>query len=434
MIRYVLGFLGAGMCATAFAAYTNASPPPGIRSSGGALYASAAANGPWVNGAASGNVTVNVGGRLITAPARWRMAANAGRFIIQQAALHPAVRTAAFIAWIAEGGFAWDRPGLPGWSQVPPPSSCLTGNYPDGNACLPVGESLAICSAWAAGVLGIPGTTCEIAAGNPNVVIMRRGDNGNPHTSWGVGYVNNPGGGPAVAVPSTDIENWGDDNPPPDEVPNSVPQAVPSFNPDGTPGPGAIPIEIPPTIQPGEAPDYAPEPRRYPGGDPYLDPTPDPPVWREPYNDVWPSPTPGWPWRVDVRPGSRTSPGDDPAPVPIPPTGEPISGGSPTPSEQVQLCEAFPDISACQPLGTPPDASPAGNVENRELEIENGPIFGPENAACPAPRIINTGLAGPIEFSYEGACMFADGIRPVVVGLAFLASVLMFFGIGKRED
>lgn len=87
-----------------------------------------------------------------------------------------------------QGGLVRDAgvAGQQGTSTV----QCFTGNYPDGNACLPIGESMAICSAWAAGVLGIAGTTCQLAEGSSTLVLMVRGDNGNVHTSWGAGYQN----------------------------------------------------------------------------------------------------------------------------------------------------------------------------------------------------------------------------------------------------
>ena len=96
------------------------------------------------------------------------------------------------------------------------------------------------------------------------------------------------------------------------------------------------------------------------------------------------------------------------------------------------MCEDNPDASACQPLGEPPEA---GVIPTQDVPLSmDSPVsFGPSTAACPAPRVINTQLAGTLEFSYEGACMFADGIRPIVVGLAYLAAIMSFFGIGSRE-
>lgn len=430
------------LCFPAHAAYTNATPPPGVTVVNGQSWLSPGASvTPATGPNVTGGVGVNVGGRVITAPARWRFATNAGRYIVRGATLHPAIRGAAIVTnWLALGNFAVDAAG--GWTRTQYCYSMSTfpGDFPTG--CRASAEALAQeYVTWSnrnscpggvpAGVLAYCNTFtgCSPAANNGSTCTYQGVRSYDGHTVNGNIDVIRVGNGQPQAVPSTDVENWGDTQPPPEDWPQGVPSApqVPG-DPEGLPG--AIPMD-PPTIQPGDAPDFPPEPRRYPNGDPYAIPGTDPQIWREPVVDVRPTPAPGQPYRVDVRPGTI----DSPSPTPTPAEGVDIpSGGSAPNPEAVQLCEAFPDISACQQLGEPPGNGISPPLDDRTLTIPDGPTFGPENAACPPDRTINTGAAGALTFSWQGACMFADGVRPVVVGLAFLGSVLMFFGIGKRDD
>lgn len=436
LLRCILLLLLLGQ-QVAHAAYTNAVPPVGTQAVGSQWYA-AANGGSWLNGATARSATINVGGRIITAPARMRMAANAGRYIIQAATLHPLVRTAAVLSWLAVGGFSWDD--VLGWRRTQGPylwvvytSGTWTGEVPM-EGCLD-GLQLALPSTQYAEFLSLTFSTETNA--QCRRVIKRVSDDAildDNNYYRGMERQANPNAGTPVAVPSTDVQDWGDANPPPDSVPNSIPLMPPVSDPGpGEPAlPGHVPIESPPIINPSEDPIPVPVPWQIPSGDPYLVPGSSPEVWRQPTIQIRPSPTDAEPWRVDVRPGSVDSPTNSP----IPDEGEaiPETGGGPVPDPQQQLCDAFPDIAACAPLGMPEDTAVAPPTEDRSFEIPTGPTFGPENAACPADRAMVTGLVGTLYFSWEGACMFADGVRPVVVGLAMLASILMFFGIGKRSD
>jgi hypothetical protein len=101
-------------------------------------------------------------------------------------------------------------------------------------------------------------------------------------------------------------------------------------------------------------------------------------------------------------------------------------------AESGDMCKSNPDAAGCLPLGTPAAAA-AIPVVDTPASMDERVTFGAENAACPANRSLETTLAGTLQFSWEGPCMFADGIRPVVVGLAYLAAALSFFGLGRRD-
>ncbi|MCF7521962.1 hypothetical protein L4G92_07880 [Neisseria sp. ZJ106] len=84
------------------------------------------------------------------------------------------------------------------------------------------------------------------------------------------------------------------------------------------------------------------------------------------------------------------------------------------------LCEAFPNISACQELG---------NVEERDIEIpeqqvrlELNPIdrFN-QSAACPSPKTFELGLLGSFEVSYEVPCQVATLLRPILILITILS-------------
>lgn len=257
-------------------------------------------------------------------------------------------------------------------------------------------------------------------------------------------------------------------------MPDSVPPEV------GVP----LPVEMP-SINPIPYPAGQPAPVFIPTGNPVWDPVRQ--KWIQPGIRVVPSPTPSEKWRVDLQPYEVerpvTNPNTDPNRDPFTPNGDPVPlkdpdpdpfkpGGQPgdkldptpkpgqvinqttqniinqvtnsttnnnnpsspsTPQTEKQpaLCEVFPDIAACQKLGSPGAPSNVPN-QSKSLIVQPESGFGPSNGSCPADR--NMTLIGtPVSLSWAPICAMATGIRPVVVALAYLAAALSFLGLSRKE-
>jgi hypothetical protein len=100
-------------------------------------------------------------------------------------------------------------------------------------------------------------------------------------------------------------------------------------------------------------------------------------------------------------------------------------------TESVNQCKLNPDSAACQELGEAPadDVIPTQVVPFSITPVSG---FGPSTAACPAARSLSLSF-GTISMPYDALCTFADGIRPVVIAMAWLGAIFTFMGISRRE-
>lgn len=105
-----------------------------------------------------------------------------------------------------------------------------------------------------------------------------------------------------------------------------------------------------------------------------------------------------------------------------------VSGGGGSPSNG---CLAGDQTAGCSKLGSAPGVTPVANV-NKPMTITKDTGWGPENGSCPAPRAMNFSFA-TINMPFDLLCQFASGIRPLVLGLAYLGAAFTFFGIGRRS-
>lgn len=109
-------------------------------------------------------------------------------------------------------------------------------------------------------------------------------------------------------------------------------------------------------------------------------------------------------------------------------TAEP-AGDPPPPEEPFDLCIEHPDASGCAPFGTPEPAAPL-DTEDRTVSVT------PEMTAagsCPSPQAFT--IAGKsFQLKYDGACSFATGIRPVVLGVAWLSAFVFLFSMGRAQS
>lgn len=212
--------------------------------------------------------------------------------------------------------------------------------------------------------------------------------------------------------------------------PKPMPERVPLELPPGTP----LPVD-PPVINPEPGPNPQPRPRFVPTGDPVQNPNYDPNAQPSPENQpyiqpgvrVKPSPTPQEPLRVDLEPVNVPKPTPDPTPETD--TTEP--GTQPKPEDQQSLCEKHPDIVACQKLGElQPETLQTKTVT---LTIERSDGFGPSTGTCPAPKTA-TIMGKQVAFQWDLLCDFASGIRPLLIGFAYLSAALAFMGLTRRGD
>lgn len=451
MLRVFVGLFAFVLSGPAFAGFAQTSAPAGWGGSPSQWTFNPPANSPWANGSAAGGVTQNVGGRAINMPAAMRMAANAGSYAAKAARITPGgIITAAVAAWLLEEGISWvadhwqsaNGPVSNGTYYCVPNSNCAAGTT---NRWASMEEAIqAFKTALCAGKTGcvvtetwkgyapVSGNTGSITEGagfnwtrtangyspltgqNRWTAVCPGGGNYLRWTSWSTPYTCS--GQTQESAPATDTD-WSrfNNKPVPDQVANDLdapmPVGLPALNPD---------------------PAGNPQPYRVPVGDPQAMPGTDPATVKQPVVDIVPKPTLDEPWRVDVQPKEiiGTDPNGQQQPGTVP-SGEP----APTPltPEQVQLCEAYPDIAACQPLGKVDDV-PVIPTETKQLEIEPYGGFGPSTAACPAPRTVSLrGGTFSVSMPFDLLCDFADGIRPIVVGLAWLASVLAWLGLSRKD-
>lgn len=104
-----------------------------------------------------------------------------------------------------------------------------------------------------------------------------------------------------------------------------------------------------------------------------------------------------------------------------------VTGDGPAPPADAQPpdpCVTHADASGCAPLG---DVG-----EEPDLDSQDTPVTFAYNSvagSCPAPKTVAF-LGQPIEFSYEGSCEFARGVRPVVIALSLLGALWLLIKVG----
>lgn len=231
----------------------------------------------------------------------------------------------------------------------------------------------------------------------------------------------------------------------------------------GIPMPARVPTEMPiplpveqPVINPDPYPAGNPSPLFVPTGNPIWDPASQ--SWKQPGVRVVPSPNPASPWRVDYQPVEVPRPDATPLPDPVPdpfkpnaPSGSPLETPTPSqtqtgvqspnanpgtatsvvsPAQQPLLCDVFPNIVACQKLGTG-TASAVPN-QNKPLAFTKQDGFGPSNGSCPPARSLVL-MGKTMSFSWQPMCDFATGLRPIILALAYLSAALTFMGLSRKE-
>lgn len=472
---------------TAWAAYATAPTPAGF---GGVP-------GAWTVAAKPGDVTFqnllkkapftpkDYGGSVAKLGSGYRYGTLARSTAATIVSLHPALRVGAGIAmWIGLAKLQWNASSAT-WEQevtgeIPPDGGVYTAAFVI-NPGTQYYSKDAVCAAILAKFIAIGGVgegcgaqrrafveSCGVLVPSVAVIRVEGGSNGfgqcspsqylYPYTRAGDAC---PGGG-APPCPTVSYEPITPSQAATRLSQEPMPSTVPIELPPDTP----LPIEGEPVNNPGPGTDMTPQTTRIPVGSPVpqADGT-----YKQPYVDIVPFPSPGDPWRVDVRPGDKVTtdgaPLPDPVPVkpgdpaPLPGTPPAVDPNDPNAKQRdpalQSLCEKHPGIAACAPYEPPPQPKdpvdpclehperigclPPGElapeqVANEDKQITLTPDGGWGSAGvCPPPRQIT--LAGGLSFQIplDLLCDFARMIRPLIVAMAYLGAAMMLVGAARRE-
>lgn len=121
-----------------------------------------------------------------------------------------------------------------------------------------------------------------------------------------------------------------------------------------------------------------------------------------------------------------------------PATGNPVTdsnGNTPGSVKPEDPCAANPNRVGCMDRGDIP-ASPDLQATEKTISITPDSGWGADTMACPADIVVGMRSQGaqPAVFSFRPVCDGADMFRPIVIGLAWLAAVLIALGVGRRGD
>lgn len=102
------------------------------------------------------------------------------------------------------------------------------------------------------------------------------------------------------------------------------------------------------------------------------------------------------------------------------------------PEPEKALCEEFPDASGCAKLGKmtgDPQTVAEQPVQVNQITPQS---IGGSGGACPSDRVMNTSY-GTLTFSWLNLCGLAEGVRPVILAMAWLVAGFSFFFGAKRS-
>lgn len=415
------------LCGSAFAGYAQVTPPLSFTNAAGVLQYQAAANDvSFANGVRGASGVMNVGGRAITMPAAYRFASNAGQIAARAAFLNPAWFIGASALTLAYNYYqsqnfvidagTWKK--LSGGVVCQAPATCYEYKF-------------SVASVWQKNLAD----ACKF----PNY-------NSGGYSCGGAsitGFVSASGTGPTAMCTYTRVgsncamapsnrvtapydtrtltpvsQGEFESTMSPVPIPYGVPQELPI----------PLPVEVP-ILNPSADPVPVPQPMRVPMGEPVPVPNTNPQQWKTPVVDLVPKVLS--PWVVDVQPKDilkeNATPLPDAEPVPVtPPAGQEEAPVTP------DLCEKNPDILACQKVGLGTLEPSVITSTDKALSITKDTGWGPENGTCPAPK---TAVVMGVQLSlpFTMLCDFALGIRPLLLGFAWLSAALTFIGFGRKD-
>jgi len=376
----------------------------------------------------SAGAALSVGGELATMPVAVRFAANASRFAVEGLFASPVGLAVGAAAWLATECISYQNgqwvvtcgAGVPTYpvstgTSYSFSSPAVPGSFTtQGAACSALISFLGPGGAGASYTLN--GVFCNISGAvtpsyNGNYSTNPRADSCTP------GWYETPGGcvqnPPPVVISEPDAET------------RMAPHAIPDDLPQQLPFP--LPVEQP-ILNPDAETDPQPQPLWVPQGNPVPVPNTNPQQYSQPGTRITPQPTPSSPWQVDVAPDDKIS--TSPTPITSPQAVPPADAASaPSSTQPPDICQLHPNIVACQTLG---DLDPV-SIPNQNVPLSITPDSGWSTGlgACPAPQTF-TVLGYSYSLSWSAYCTFASGIRPVIIGLAWLSAAFIFFGFVKE--
>lgn len=113
--------------------------------------------------------------------------------------------------------------------------------------------------------------------------------------------------------------------------------------------------------------------------------------------------------------------------------GEPVVDAPPSDENADEVkdpCDSNPDRAGCVDLGTPTDDQVIPRVE---VPLTFEPVAIQQDATCPAPMTVSA-FGKSIPISYDGACTYASGLKPIVIAVAYLSALLIIFGVPRATN
>lgn len=380
-------------------------PPAGIAANASGFATTSSFAGSFSAASFNANFTTNVGGKMVTMPATMRMAANAGQFAMGAVRLNPVgLIGSALAAYLLTNGISWLNDQ---WQEVTEPTPAITR----GHNCVGGGgvsiDQQAACNQFVT-VTGWPApiTPTGIRAdGFLKCFVVK----------WNVTYYCGPVTVPAQCPAGQTLTNG---------MCYGTPQPVPDSKWDdiaSQPLPDSVAGELAPKIPlPLQNPEFNPPYADVPLGDPRIDPRTGERV--RDYARVTPQ-SDGK--SADVQTYQR----------PVDENGNPSTDpttGNPTPAtEPTDACQKNPDAAGCKPLDEVPDSELPQHENSFSLNPVSG--FGADNAACPAPQTLFNKGGQTITWDWGKFCGFAQGIRPLIIGFAWLTALMIVVSVGRRN-
>lgn len=140
-----------------------------------------------------------------------------------------------------------------------------------------------------------------------------------------------------------------------------------------------------------------------------------------------PRPTPEDPFAGEVSVKTESK---DPSAPTDPETGDttnPADTSSKDNTKDTPFCTLYPESLACAKMGTPEEAD---KLDSKTMGVESITIqtFG-SSATCPSPIQLPHGS----ELSFEWPCRMAEGVKPFLLALAWLAAGLIVIGAMRND-
>lgn len=112
------------------------------------------------------------------------------------------------------------------------------------------------------------------------------------------------------------------------------------------------------------------------------------------------------------------------------PVTDPNTGGGKAPEPQTDPCSGHETRMGCMEQGDIPQQP---DIQEKKVNVAITPDggWGPDNGSCPVD--IPLSIAGhPFGMSWGSICTFSTMVRPIIIGMGWLAAALILIGAGKQ--